>query len=340
MSAALVDPAPVRTGVVVIGRNEGERLQVCLEKLSQSPYPVCYVDSGSSDGSPELADDLTDLVERLDPTQPFTAARGRNRGLEILLEAHPYLEYVHVFDGDTEVEPGWLEFAIEALDDDYYLGAVCGRRRERHRDTSPYNTLCDMEWDTPVGESDAFGGDALIRVAAWQDAGGYDEHLIAGEDPEFSYRLRRKGWKIGRLDHPMTIHDANITSFSQWYTRSRRAGHAYAEGFSMHGSDDYYKRQLRSIAFWGGVIPSFAAGSAILSLFDRRAALGLGVLGLYPVLWKRAHGHRREIGDNSSDSSTYATSIVVGKFAELSGVLLWFANRLRGRQSSLVEYKR
>lgn len=340
MSAAQVEPAPARIGVVVIGRNEGDRLQVCLEPLSRLGYPLCYVDSGSIDGSPELADGLTDFVERLDPSEPFTAARGRNRGLELLLEAHPYLEYVHVFDGDTEVEPGWLEFAIAALDGDDYLGAVCGRRRERYPDASPYNALCDMEWNTPVGETDAFGGDALIRVDAWHDAGGYDDTLIAGEDPEFSHRLRRKGWKIDRLDHAMTVHDADITSLSQWYSRSRRAGHAYAEGYSMHGSDDYYKRQVRSIVAWGGVIPAIAAVSAILGFADRRAALGVGVLGLYPLLWKRAYRHRRHAGDSSNDSSTYATSIVAGKFAEFSGVLLWLSNRLRGQKSGLVEYKR
>ena len=253
MSAApafVAEIDPVLVGIVVIGRNEGTRLRSCLEKLTESPYPVCYVDSGSTDSSLQVAGQLASHTENLDPSKPFTAARGRNHGLATLLHSYPLLEYVHVFDGDTEVEDGWLEFAIETLDGDPTLAAVCGRRRERHRNSTPYNTLCDLEWDTPVGEAEAFGGDALIRVEAWNDAGGYDETLIAGEDPEFSHRLRQKGWKIQRLDHPMTIHDANMTAFSQWFTRVRRTGHAYAEGASLHGDDGYYIKQVRSIAFW------------------------------------------------------------------------------------------
>ncbi len=39
-------------GVVVIGRNEGERLRRCLESVLGATPGVVYVDSGSSDGSP------------------------------------------------------------------------------------------------------------------------------------------------------------------------------------------------------------------------------------------------------------------------------------------------
>ena len=334
-----ISPAHNRLGIVVIGRNEGERLRACLEKLARSPYPICYIDSGSTDLSVEFARRFADHVESLSPDLPFTAARGRNRGLTVLSENYPELEYVHVFDGDTEVEDGWLEFALEVLEADPYLGAVCGRRRERHPEASRYNALCDMEWDTPVGDTEAFGGDALIRVMAWNDAGGYDEKLIAGEDPEFSHRLRRKGWRLERLDHPMTVHDADITTLSQWLTRSKRAGHAYAEGLSLHRADGYYKKEVRSILFWGGVIPAAAIASALLAFKDRRAMLGVGVLALYPVLWLRVRSYRRRLGDDNAASSSYAMSIVRGKFAEFSGVLLWVSNRIRRTQSSLVEYK-
>lgn len=47
-----------RLGVVTIGRNEGERLVECLkslQKLLPPTVPVVYVDSGSTDGSPETA---------------------------------------------------------------------------------------------------------------------------------------------------------------------------------------------------------------------------------------------------------------------------------------------
>ena len=43
-----------RVGVVAIGRNEGERLRVCLESARRDVHALVYVDSGSTDGSVEI----------------------------------------------------------------------------------------------------------------------------------------------------------------------------------------------------------------------------------------------------------------------------------------------
>jgi glycosyltransferase involved in cell wall biosynthesis len=51
-------------GVVVIGRNEGERLKRCLISATTQSTRVVYVDSGSSDNSPAIARDLgADVVD-------------------------------------------------------------------------------------------------------------------------------------------------------------------------------------------------------------------------------------------------------------------------------------
>jgi len=43
-------------GVVVIGRNEGERLKCCINSLlTQNVKKIIYVDSGSTDGSTDFA---------------------------------------------------------------------------------------------------------------------------------------------------------------------------------------------------------------------------------------------------------------------------------------------
>ena len=103
-----------RLGCVVIGRNEGERLQRCLRALDPSALPVVYVDSGSSGGSLTFARELGALVVDLDLSQPFTAARARNAGLARLRAAAP-VAYVMFFDGDCEAFPGWLAAGSEAL---------------------------------------------------------------------------------------------------------------------------------------------------------------------------------------------------------------------------------
>ena len=66
-------------GVVVIGRNEGQRLERCLASLVGAAQQIVYVDSGSSDGSVQMARALGVAVVELDMTIAFTAARARKR---------------------------------------------------------------------------------------------------------------------------------------------------------------------------------------------------------------------------------------------------------------------
>ena len=219
-----------KVAAVVIGRNEGERLKRCLASL-QGLAQLVYVDSGSTDGSLQAARDAGAEVVELDMTAPFTAARARNAGAA-LIDA-PFIQFV---DGDCEVQPGWINAALTWLADRPEAAVACGRRRERAPEASVYNALADDEWNTPIGEATACGGDALIRTEAFLAAGGYRDDLIAGEEPELCLRLRRLGWSVWRLDEEMTLHDAAMTRFSQWWIRTRRAGHAFAEGAWLHGA--------------------------------------------------------------------------------------------------------
>jgi glycosyltransferase involved in cell wall biosynthesis len=174
----------MRLGVVVIGRNEGERLVRCLQSLANADAAVVYVDSGSSDGSVARALQLGAQAVELDASRPYTAARGRNAGFEVLTQEHPDLAWVQFVDGDCELVPGWLDGAIRHLAEHPDVAVVCGRRRERDPDASLWNRLTDVEWDTPPGDTDACGGDAMFRTQALREVGGYDPSLIAGEEPE------------------------------------------------------------------------------------------------------------------------------------------------------------
>ena len=126
-------------GVVVIGRNEGERLVRCLRSLHGRAAALVYVDSGSSDGSVARARELGAEVVLLPADVPFTAARARNAGWMRLQELAPTTRFVQFVDGDCEIVSGWIERALTELSSDEKLAAVCGRRRERSLEsqTSP-----------------------------------------------------------------------------------------------------------------------------------------------------------------------------------------------------------
>jgi GT2 family glycosyltransferase len=320
-------------GVVVIGRNEGERLRRCLESVLAQTGCVVYVDSGSTDGSVAMAEGLGVTVHALDMRQPFTAARARNQGVARLLERAPTTDYIQFVDGDCEVVPGWLEHARDALSRAPAVAAVCGRLRERHPERSIYNRLCDIEWDTPVGEAKACGGIAMMRASAFVQVRGFSESLIAGEEPELCVRLRAQGWTIRRLDAEMAWHDAAMTRFGQWWQRSKRAGFAYAEGVRLHGAppERHWVREARSAWAWGAGIP---VALAVLTTISFAAAL-LGLL-VYPLQIARL-ALRAPAGANAPWAR--ALFLVLGKFPEAQGLIKSWWMHLRHKRAELIEYK-
>lgn len=318
-------PAPGRMGAVIIGRNEGARLVACLASFPDWVRPLVYVDSGSTDGSVAAARAAGAEVVALDMALPFTAARARNAGLARLQELGAP-DFVQFVDGDCRMQPGWLEAAAEFLAARPGVAVVCGRRREVRPEASIWNGLCDAEWDTPVGKAKACGGDALMRVAALTAVGGYDPALIAGEEPELCVRLRQAGWEIWRIDREMTLHDAAMTRIGQWWKRTRRGGHAFAEGAALHGAppERHWVAETRRAVLWGAALPVVTlAGLAITPW------AGLLVLA-YPLQMlrlSRRWGWERGV------------FTVLSKFPEAQGVLEYHLNRLRKRRSRLIEYK-
>ncbi|ARE42528.1 Glycosyl transferase, group 2 family protein (plasmid) [Rhodovulum sp. P5] len=314
-------------GAVLIGRNEGERLVRCLASVAGQADRVVYVDSGSTDGSAAAARAAGAEVVDLDMDRPFTAARARNAGLARLTETGPAPDLVQFVDGDCEVQPGWIATAAAFLADHPQVAAVCGRRRERFPAASIYNRLIDTEWDTPVGEARACGGDALMRVDALQAVGGFNPALIAGEEPELCVRLRQAGWTIWRLDAEMTLHDAAMTRFSQWWTRARRAGHAFAEGAALHGAppERHKVRETRRALAWGVGLPLLT----LLGLAITPWALVLLLAWPAQMLRLRLKG----------ESGLRAVFLTLAKLPEGQGVLSYWRRRLTGGPIALIEYK-
>ena len=315
---------------VVIGRNEGARLVACLTSLAGTVARVVYVDSGSTDGSPEAAEKLGAEVVALDMSKPFTAARARNAGINALRSAPP--DYVQFVDGDCVLQPGWIDTARAFLDDHPKVAMACGRRREIHPEASVYNRLCDDEWNTPVGEALACGGDALGRWDALRAVGGYNPTLIAGEEPDLCLRLRVAGWKIWRLDAEMTAHDAAILRFGQWWKRVSRAGHAFAEGAALHGkTHGHWVGETRRLMIWGLALPLL-----ILAVVVTIGPWGLVLLGLYPLQIARL-ARSRGFGDRFSWE--WAFFLTLGKIPEALGALRFYRAQLTSKRSTLIEYK-
>ncbi|MCQ8184338.1 glycosyltransferase family 2 protein [Parvularcula maris] len=316
-------------GVVVIGRNEGERLRACLRSLP-SGCPVVYVDSGSSDGSVELARGEGAAAVELTTDKPFSAARGRNEGFAYFREHHPELTFVQFIDGDCVLLDGWVESGLAALGSNPKLAAVAGLRKERHPEASWYNELCAIEWNTPVGRANAVGGDAIYRVSAFEEVGGFDPMMMAGEEPELCLRLRRQGHEIERLDADMTLHDADIHSFSAWWKRAVRSGYAYTLGALKHGREGYRVKEVIRSLVWGAGLPLLALAALLMGLWP----LTLIVLALYGAKWLRL---RRRFKTAGLPATRLASYLMLANIAEVRGIAQALTEGRSGRR--IIEYK-
>jgi GT2 family glycosyltransferase len=322
---------------VVIGRNEGDNLKLSLQSVRLAGLSVVYADSGSTDGSAALARDFGFRTVELDPSRPFSAARGRNEGLEEALK-HGSIEYVLFLDGDCILQPDFPPAAVRIFEQNPDCAIVTGHLSERHPEASIYNRLCAIEWRGPAGKIEnmnGLGGIMLARVSALREVGGFNEQAIAGEEPDLGVRLGLAGYSVIKIDRDMASHDAQMTRFSQWWTRAVRGGHALAHRYARHGRTRFKDgvRELRSDLFWGLALPLL-----ILVLLWPTRGLSLLLAVAYPLQGWRMYRRYLRSGLSPGDASLATRFILLGKFAEVVGIMRYCVNRVRGR-FHIIEYK-
>ena len=325
--------------VVVIGRNEGERLSRCLESIShmrplQGSIEVIYVDSGSTDGSLERAVQFKAKVKRLESANPCAAA-ARNVGWRVAKAP-----IIFFLDGDTVLESNFVADSIAELNDPN-VAVVFGNRREIKPKASIYNRVLDLDWNAPAGIVEFCGGDALMRREVLESVGGFDERLIAGEEPEMCRRIRALGFTILHVDRPMTGHDLAMTRFSQYWRRAVRTGYAYAEVSARFRNTDLplWDRKARRNIVHGAGLLGIIVGAPLCSIaFHSLIPVATAVAIIAVLAIRTAIKFRWKTADP-------ATILLFGLHSHLVQIPLLFGqlkyqrDRFTGRTSKLIEYK-
>ena len=328
--------------MVVIGRNEGRRLASCLKSIRAMrgggfDTEIIYVDSDSTDGSPDMAAAMGVRVIRVKPERP-SAALGRNAGWKAACG-----QFILFLDGDTLLHP---DFARRALAEfrDPEVAIVWGHRREVAPRQSVYVRVLDLDWIYPPGNSKFCGGDALMRRRVLELVEGFDQSLIAGEEPEMCQRIRARGYRIAHIDAPMTRHDLAVKTFRAYWRRAFRAGHAYGEvaGRFRHSPDPLWQAEARRNLVHGGLllaaplVPLF--GALLLSPPALLLAIGLEA-ALALVLIARTARRCAWKSDNALTCWLYALHSHFQKLPIFFGQLAQRLDARRGRQRRLIEYK-
>ncbi len=322
-------------GIVIIGRNEGLRLEKCFGALNCYTSHVVYVDSGSNDGSIDLAKSFNMDVVELDLSIPFSAGRARNAGYRKLIGTNQDIKFIQFLDGDCQVIDDWLEKAEQFLTMNQSVAVVTGHCLELFPEKTIYNKLCDIEWAGPVGKINASGGNFMIRVDAFNQIGGFNQEVIAGEEPELGFRLRKHGWDIYRIDKNMVYHDVDMSHFSQWWIRAKRSGYAYAQGFSLHFKDRerFRLHECLRIWIWALFIPLTILSMTLMKPY------ALGLFLIYPIQIIRTYFWIRPGTNTKKVAFIYSLFLTIGKWPEFLGQIKFFYIHLTKHQHQIIEHK-
>ena len=325
--------------VVVIGRNEGARLTRCLEsiglmRLPAGPMELIYVDSKSSDDSVETARKFNARTLSLESEYPCAAA-ARNLGWRAARAP-----IVLFLDGDTVLNRDFVADSIDELADPR-TAVVFGHRREISPKASIYNRIIDLDWISAAGPADFCGGDALIRRDVLELVGGYDEGLIAGEEPEMCRRIRAAGYSVLQVDQPMTLHDIAMTRVSQYWRRGVRSGYAYAEISARYGDTDrpLWSSEARHNRIHGGAILALFTGAIILSIATRSLIPIVAAIVVLSSLALRTAYRYRWKTSNLYTLLLFGLHSHLGQIPILFGQLKYRLDRYRGKRTALIEYQ-
>lgn len=321
-----------QVAAVVIGRNESRRLSVTLPAIMAQVDRIIYVDSGSTDNSVTIAQNLGITVHNLDPNTPFSAARARKEGFEQLAKDGEIPEFVQFMDGDTRFLPDWITAGKAELQAHEHLGLVTGVQSEEFPDASVYNGLCDFEWHRDLGDIQTCGGNMMVRSSAYMEAGAFNPTVIAAEDDEMCIRLRKAGWTLRRIDVPMSFHDANMYRFSQWWRRAVRSGHGFAQVGYIH--PDFFVAERKRVWMYGFVLPLLL----LIGLLDSWLFTEFIVL-LYLLSYAKTVRGLMKANMPLGEAMHQSLFLSLSKFPNAKGFLQFHLRRIRRKAIEIIEYK-
>lgn len=209
-----------KASVIIVTYNHREYIENCVKSvLSNNPLEIIVVDNGSTDGTLEILENMSE-VRVVTGHGNVGYGAGNNIGVRVARG-----EYVVILNPDTIVEEDWLEELLRPLE------------FQRKLVTTPKFFLFDGSKINGAGlivhftglsflrglnaDKDKFSKKELVNGIAGECFAmrrddylklNFDENLLAyNEDGEFSWRLKANGFKILYVPESRFYHDYTLT---------------------------------------------------------------------------------------------------------------------------------
>lgn len=230
MSVESPEPAAPRLSVVVVGRNEGDRLVRCLESVSgmtplQGDFEILYVDSGSVDESPDRAREAGARIVTVEGKS--SAAVARNAGWRAARG-----EFVLFLDGAPVLDSDFPARALGVFEDEK-VALVRGARRDEKEEPTMYDTALAIDDLPPPDDFELCWGEAMVRRSVLEQTNGFDVRLMAGEWPDLCRKIRELGLSLRNVADPMVVREGEPIGFGRYWKRLRRQGYGLAEASAL-----------------------------------------------------------------------------------------------------------
>jgi len=232
-----VPPEPL-VAVAVVSWNTRDLLRDCLRSLAgQSLAEVWVVDNASQDGSAAM------VAQEFPSVRLIASERNLGFGPAVnLVAAQTAAPWIAPANADVELAPGALRALLDAGERLPRAGVLAPRLEltsgvTQHSvyafPTIPFTALFNLgfhrrygdrlclegHWD-PSRERDvdwAIGAFLLVRRAAWDAAGGFDDaQWMYAEDLDLGWRAARAGWSTHYVPAARVRHHASAATTQAW----------------------------------------------------------------------------------------------------------------------------
>jgi len=272
-----------RVTLIIPVRNEAAHIRACLDSVRKQSYPterleILVVDGASTDVTPALVQDAASVDPRVrlleNPSR--TMPTGLNLGIR---EAAGDL--IGVVSGHSVLGPDYVERAVDAIETTQ-AWSVGGRIVRRTH--GPMHRAIAIATASPVGVGDSSHNYAteagwvetvfpgFWRRQTFDRVGSFDPAMVANEDNELSYRIRRAGGGIW-YDPAITVEYVPRSTIGGLFHQYRRYAMGKVRVFRKHGGG------LR----WRHLVPAawlaFLVSGGILAAFSTVIALVWGTAG-------------------------------------------------------------
>ena len=211
---------------VIIGKNAAwsiDRLLASITTLrpSQLLTDLVYVDSASTDNTIDIVERYDATILRLEAGQPLCASAGRWVGCR-----HSTGKYVLFVDSDMELQLGFIDKALIALENDATIAAVTGSLIDINVNAKPHEVPPTTDYPAADGsrltDVKYAGNAAIFRRSVLEQVGSWNPYIISDEEPELCLRIRHAGYRVVRLNTCACRHYTIPKGTMTWLVRRRR----------------------------------------------------------------------------------------------------------------------